>query len=69
MSIILLTVVSNCYPVFNFLFVATRREEEAQLQDGVEPGGPAAPQHQVLHGGPLLQHHTAAGRDAEDHLI
>ena len=46
-----------------------RREEEAQLQGGVQPGGPAAAQHQVLHGGPLLQHHPAARRDAEDHLF
>ena len=43
-----------------------RGEEETQLQDGLKHGHPAAPQHQVLHGGALLQHDPAARRDAEN---
>ena len=45
-----------------------RGKEEAELQNGLKHGHPAAAHHQVLHGGPLLQHDSAASRDAEDAL-
>ena len=43
------------------------RQEETQLQDGLQHGHPAAPQHQVLHGSALLKHDSAPRRDAENY--
>ena len=41
------------------------RKEEAKFQDGFQHGDSTPPHHQVFHGGSILQHDTAAGRDAK----
>ena len=48
--------------------ICSSRKTEAELQNGLQHGDPAAPHHQVLHGGAILQHDPAACRNAEDSL-